>query len=485
MRAVIGAVIHSKSLGNLEVLTRGAVVIGSDGLIARVVDLTTTGTTEDDTKAALGADVDMSEVTDYGKNLIMPGFIDTHTHAPQYVFTGTGMDLPLLAWLEKYTFPCESRFKDVDFAKDAYSRAVKRHLSYGSTCCSYFATIHTDAALVLADVALDLGQRAFVGKVSMDRNSPDYYIEPTTEGCTEAERFSREVLMKTSSGSAFLAEVDAKNAEPTFDENYKFYDHPTLLNKANATGGTPLVMPVITPRFVPTCTSEMMSELGRISRKYGLPVQSHLSESKGEIEWVAALHPECKSYAEVYKAYGLLHDATYMAHCVHSDDAERALLRTSGCGVSHCASSNFNLCSGVMDVRAFFTSKVKMSIGTDVAGGHSASMLDAIRQSIVASTVTSFNAPEGSECKPLTYKEAFHLATVGGAEVLGMDKVVGNFEAGKKADILIVDCHAANSPFDVFEGETEIDWFQKFLFLGDNHNIKTIYIDGKKVLQQE
>jgi guanine deaminase len=477
MQAIVGTVIHSISFGTLEVLKRGAIVVAEGGLIHRVIDLSTTAAGTD-IKATLGSDV--TSVIDYGSKLLIPGFIDTHCHAPQYVFSGIGMDLPLLEWLEKYTFPCESRFKDNEFAKKSYSRAVKRHLSYGSTCCSYFATIHNDAALILADVTLDLGQRAFVGKVSMDRNSPDYYIEKTEQGCTDAEEFARKVLKKTKTGSEFLASVDSATSEPAFDCNYKFYSNPTLLNKPDI---TPLVMPVVTPRFVPTCTSQMMSELGRISRKYGLPVQSHLSESKGEIAWVAELHPECTSYAEVYKAYGLLHDASYMAHCVHSDDAEVKLLSDTGCGVSHCASSNFNLCSGVMNIRKHMKGGVKMSIGTDVAGGHSPSMLDAIRQSIVASTVTSFNMGDDL-AKPLSYQEAFHLATVGGAKVLGMDNVLGNFQTGKKADILVVDGHCDDSPFDVFEGEEEMEIFQKFLFLGDNRNIKTIFVDGKKVLEQ-
>jgi len=476
--AIVGTLIHAVSFGQLEVIKRGALVLNAGGIIQRVVDLT--NTSNDEINSALGDDV--SNVTDYGNKLIMPGFIDTHCHAPQYVFSGTGMDLPLLAWLEKYTFPCESRFKDNDFAKDAYTKSVKRHLSYGSTTCSYFATIHTDAALILADVALNLGQRAFIGKVSMDRNSPDYYIETTKDGCTEAERFSREVLLKTKSGSNFLKSIDDANADVPSIKDYNFYKNPTLLNNPDPINGTPLVMPVITPRFVPTCTSDMMSELGRLSRKYGLPVQSHLSESKGEIEWVSALHPECKSYAEVYELYGLLHSATYMAHCVHSDNNERDLLSRTGCGVSHCASSNFNLCSGVMDIRSHLNSKVKMSFGTDVAGGHSPSMLDAIRQSIVASTVTSFNV--GDDYKPLSYQEAFWLATQGGAEVLGMDNVVGNFLPGKKFDALIVDCTCDDSAFDIFDGEEELEMFQKFLFLGDHRNIKTIYIDGKTVVQQ-
>ncbi len=474
--ALIGTLVHSLSFGQLQIIARGALVMEkSSGIIQRLVTLPKEA---DDAavRQILGSDV--KDIADYGDKLIMPGFVDTHVHAPQYVFSGTGMDLPLLEWLQKYTFPCESKFSDLNFAKLAYGKSVKRHLSYGSTCCSYFATIHTPAAIVLADTCIALGQRAYVGKVSMDRNSPDYYVESTEKGCKEAEDFCRAVLEKTPIGAAFVSESDNRPVPEL--EGYDFFANPTLLNDPKR---TPLVVPVITPRFVPTCTIEMMQQLGRISRKYGLPIQSHLSESKGEMEWVSALHPECKTYADIYRKYGLMHSATYMAHCVHSDNTELEVLTSCGCGISHCASSNFNLCSGVMNVRKHMASGVKMSMGTDVAGGHSPSMLDSIRQAIVASTVTSFN--EGKDHKPLSYQEAFHLATMGGAQVLGLDKVIGNFEAGKKVDALVVDCKAADSPFDVFEGEEPLEMFQKFLYLGDNRNIKTIYVDGRKVLHQE
>jgi guanine deaminase len=120
--------------------------------------------------------------------------VDTHCHAPQYVFTGSGMGLPLMQWLETYTFPVEAEFKDEKYARDVYEKSVKRHLSYGSTTCSYFATIHLKAALILADIVQEQGQRAFIGKVSMDRNSPDILIEETETGCKEVEEFVRGVL---------------------------------------------------------------------------------------------------------------------------------------------------------------------------------------------------------------------------------------------------------------------------------------------------
>eukprot|EP01034_Spumella_vulgaris_P021277 gene21277-27300_t len=305
-----------------------------------------------------------------------------------------------------------------------------------------------------------------------------------------------------------------------------FKQRPSLLNK----NFTPLVMPCVTPRFVPTCTPTMMARLGELSMRYGLPVQSHLSESLGEIDWVSSLHPDCSTYADVYDKYGLLHSSVYMAHCCHSSPEERALLSQRETGVVHCASSNFMLSSGVMDVRTFMAEGVKVALGTDVAGGYSPSMLDALRQCVVASRVKGFDhrqaawvaatsaatvvsletsdarststASSSSEAhiggpaadevaalqqyaadyKPLNYSEAFHLATMGGAEVLGMADVVGNFLVGKKLDCLVVNVDIANSPIDTFEGEGPMDHFQKFLFLGDDRNVQHVFVDGVRVI---
>jgi cytosine/adenosine deaminase-related metal-dependent hydrolase len=322
----------------------------------------------------------------------------------------------------------------------------------------------------------------------------------------------------------------------------------TLLNSMH----TPLVMPCITPRFVPTCSSDMMAELGWLANVYGLPVQSHMSESQGEIEWVKSLHPDCPTYAAVYAQHGLLGPYTYMAHCCHSSDQERQLLKEAQASAVHCASSNFMLSSGIMDVRQFVDEGIKVAIGTDVAGGYSPSMLDALRQTVIASRAKGFEnqqrqwlevqqrqrlhqqklqqqrqraqakeeevTAEGGETTTaatdnssleseedfiittasevaeveaalaipayasLSYSEAFHLCTVGGAEVLGMDKVVGNFMVGKKVDALIIDVLAPDSPIDTFGDETTSELFQKFLFLGDDRNIMAVYVDGRQVL---
>jgi len=212
-RALLGSFVHSVSFGEIEMIENGLMIYLVNGTIEALLDLDTTPFDR-----SLLAHLD---VTDYTGKIIMPGFVDAHVHAPQYVFSGTGMDLPLLAWLEKYTFPAEARFSDTDFARLAYSRSIKRHLKCGTTFASYFATIHQPAGKVLVDVLQAVGQRAFVGKVSMDRNSPDFYIEQTQKGCSDAEEFARYVLGQSDLGAGFLRLVDQRaqamgEGPPTF-----------------------------------------------------------------------------------------------------------------------------------------------------------------------------------------------------------------------------------------------------------------------------
>jgi len=542
-----GTVIHSLDLGQLEIIRDGIVVVDSEGFIIQVFDM------------SQNPDVPESlKVQDLSGKLIMPGFVDGHAHAPQYAFTGTGMDLPLLQWLEKYTFPCESKFSDLEFALEVYEKSVKRHLKFGTTFCSYFATIHMDACKVLTEVARTLGQRAYIGKVSMDRNSPDFYCENTEDAIDDAEAFVQHVLevskqpLPAKPGckkilaqirkSAVQRNMSIGNltdcAEDDDEDSACTLSSPTETTTSTpdsskdgvedsseedielrARGGdiilkgklgsakkvrtssddtttgvvpkVPLVLPVVTPRFVPSCTSRLLGALGQISRRYAVPVQSHLSESPGEIAWVRELHPECDTYTGVYDRYGLLHDRAYYAHCCHCSKGERKMMQVRGAGVVHCASSNFMLGSGVLNVRRLLQEGVKVGLGTDVAGGYSSSMLDALRQALIASQAVSFGggaAPdeEEGECPktydPLSFQEAFHLATQGGAEVLGMGNHVGNFLPGKQFDALVVDPRAEDSPFDLFPDQGPDAAFEKFLFLGDDRNIAQVFVGGRKVI---
>ena len=194
-------------------------------------------------------------------------------------------------------------------------------LSSGTTTACYFATIHTEASLDLADICRDLGQRAFIGKVCMDRNSPETYSEETRQSVEATRTFVTSLL-----------ELDSE-----------------------------LVRPIITPRFVPSCSRELMGELASLASSLQLPVQTHLAENLPEIAWVRSLEPDCQTYTEVYQRSGLLGPRTILAHCCHLSQAEVEMIREEGAGVSHCPNSNFSLKSGVCDVRRLQKAGVKVT----------------------------------------------------------------------------------------------------------------------------
>lgn len=459
--ALKATIVHSRDVDTLEIYNPGLLVVDTTGKICQVVDMTSMKVEE---QQELISNV-CCEVQDLGKKFVIPGFVDTHAHAPQYSFTGTGLDLPLLQWLEKYTFPTEAKFDDAGFARRVYESTVRKHLTHGTTTCSYFGTIHLEASKILADIVEQVGQRGIVGKVNMDRNSMDYYIENTETSLLETEEFIQYCLSKNN----------------------------------------PCVIPCITPRFVPSCTRNLMEGLGKLASKYDLPIQSHLSENMDECTWVQELHPECSSYADVYDSCGLLTPKTYMAHCVFCPPEERTLLFDKQVGISHCPNSNLSLQSGHFNARMFMREGHKIGLGTDVAGGYSPSILDAIRHTIAVSKVLcmhrrqsetsdpesddeeSRRMSEDLECSqdPLTIPEAFFLATLGGAQVLGLGETIGNFVVGKDFDAVIVDPTCEDSPFDVFdEIDTTEEVFQKFLFLGDDRNCRTIFVAGQQVFSR-
>ncbi|XP_069778804.1 guanine deaminase isoform X2 [Narcine bancroftii] len=373
------------------------------------------------------------------KEFFIPGLIDTHIHASQFQNMGIGLDLPLLQWLTKYTFPIEARFKDLNFAEDIYTKVVKRTLRNGTTTACYFATIHTESTLKLCDIIDKFGQRAFVGKVCMDINDNfAEYKETTHESVKETERF--------------VAELDKQKY--------------------------PLVRPIVTPRFVISCTSELMKQLGSFASTNNLNIQSHISESQAEIDAVKKIFPKCKNYTDVYDTHNLLNDKTIMAHGVYLSDEELKLFKRKGASIAHCPNSNISLCSGLMDVRNALNHKVNVGLGTDVSGGYSPSMLDAVRKAVDVSNSLSISSP-GYE--RLSYKEAFRLATLGGSKALGLDKLTGNFEVGKDFDAVLINTSVPSSPFEVYPEDTILDIFQKFLFLGDDRNMEEVYVAGKRV----
>ena len=331
------------------------------------------------------------ELKDYHGKIVLPGMVDLHLHAPQYAYRGTKMDLPLLDWLNINTFPEEAKYENVSYAKAAYTNFVEDLKESPTTRAVIFATLHKEATLELMALLEESGLSTMVGKVNMDRNSPDYLTEHSAE----------ESLENT---MAWLREVpkDYRNCRP-----------------------------ILTPRFTPTCSDSLLEGLGRLMAEEGLPLQSHLSENKAEIAWVKELCPDTKNYGESYDRYGLLGN-TVMAHCVHTKEDELRLLMERGTTIVHCPQSNTNLQSGVAPVKHFLNKGAKVGLGTDVAGGANLSMFRAITDAIHASKLRNCLLEE--EDSALTLSEAFYMATLSGGRFFGK---VGSFLPGYEADFLV------------------------------------------------
>lgn len=330
------------------------------------------------------------EIKDYSGNLIIPGMVDLHLHAPQYAYRGTKMDLPLLDWLNSNTFPEEAKYEDMNYAKAAYKNFVEDLKESPTTRAVIFATLHKEATLCLMDLLENSGLETMVGKVNMDRNSPDYLTEHSAEEALENTRNWLQAIPKD-------------------------YRH---------------CHPILTPRFTPTCSDALMEGLGKIKKEKGIPLQSHLSENKAEIAWVKELCPDTKNYGESYDRYGLLQHSV-MAHCVHTREDELELLKERECYICHCPQSNTNLQSGVAPVKHFLEKGAKLGLGTDVAGGANLSMFRAITDAIHVSKLRSCLLLEDAA---ITVEEAFFMASLSGGGFFGK---VGSFLTGYEADFLV------------------------------------------------
>lgn len=359
-------------------------------------------------------------VEDYGDKLILPGLVDLHVHGAQYAYRGLGMDMELLDWLEKNAFPEESRFADEAYAEAAYRVFTDALLHSATTRASIFATLHRPGTLRLMKQLEAAGLPCCVGKVNMDRNSPDTLREITTESLAETRCWLEE-------------STDGK-----------------------------LVRPILTPRFTPSCTDELMAGLGRLQREFDVPMQSHLSENPSEIAWVQQLCPMTRCYAESYARAGLLGGEcpTIMAHCVWSGPEERALLKERGVFIAHCPQSNTNLSSGIAPVKQFLREGQKVGLGSDVAGGAHLSifraMTDAIQCSKLRWRLVDPDTPA------LTLPEALYMATKGGGAFFGK---VGSFEPGYEFDAVVMDDSALPTTRDC----TLAERLERVVYLSDGN----------------
>ena len=378
---------------------------------------------------------------DYGDKLIIPGMVDLHVHAPQYAFRGMCMDLELMDWLNQYTFPEEEKYTNLDYAKKAYSIFTKALKNSATTRACIFATRHRDATVLLMELMEETGLVSYVGKVNMDREASEALIEESAES----------------------------SAYNTFGWINSVH------NKFQNT------KPILTPRFIPCCTDELMEELKQIQMTYGIPVQSHLSESPGEIEFVHFLRPNNEFYGDAYNDYDLFGKnddintdvKTVMAHCVWSTEKEVELMKKNGVFVAHCPASNMNLSSGIAPIRKYLDLDLKIGLGSDVAGGQSESIFRAITDTIQVSKM--YWRHVNQDCKPIVFSEAFFLATKGGGEFFGK---VGSFESDYEFDAIVLDDSCLEHPQEL----TILQRLERAVYLSlDTQGICAKYVNGNQI----
>lgn len=421
-----GNIIFTKEMNRFEVFENGYVIV-ENGKVKLVTK-------------ELPELYQNATVEDMGDQLIIPGFVDLHVHAPQWLNTGIGYSKELIPWLNEYTFPLESEFENVEFAMEHYKNFIQDLLEAGTTRACIFATRHKSATAVLIKLLKESGLGAYVGKVNMDRNSSPELQENTEQSIRET--------------------IEMLEEDPTLYESF-----------ANGTEA-PLVQYILTPRFVPSTTSALMKALGEIATKYHLPIQSHLCENRSEVAWVKELHPDINSFTEVYDHFGLIQpNRTIMAHCIYNTESEIEILKEKQVYVAHCPQSNFNLASGIMPLRKYLNLNIPVGLGSDVGGGHVLDMTRHIEACITASKMYYVDHPDYD---PISISEAFYLATKGGGRFFGK---VGSFEEGYDFDALVIN----DSSLKMNGAPTLVERLEKFIYAGSSQNISKRFVRGEEL----
>ncbi|MBR6340007.1 MAG: amidohydrolase family protein [Alloprevotella sp.] len=418
MKVYKAHIIYTKQRDRFEVLENGYIAVDEgrvQGIAAQREDLGCPN----------------AEVVDFGNKLLIPAMNDMHVHAAQFHNQGIAMDLELLPWLENYTFPEETKFCHIDYAERIYRRFVYQLWKMGTMRAVTFATIHTESTRRLMQLFKRAGMGAYVGKVAMNRNCPKALQEPVEEAV-----------------SGMLSLIEA-------------YKDPQ-----------DLVRPIITPRFIPSCTPELLRACADIAQRYNLPVQSHLSENLGEIELVRQLEPDSDGYGDAYMRYGLFGQTpTIMAHCVWSDEKERLLMKEQGVLVAHCPTSNLNVASGMAPIRTYLNDGINVGLGSDVSGGHDISIF---RMMVYAIQISKMHYQRNHALPFLSLSEAFWMATKAGGTFFGK---VGSFEKGYDFDALVIDDNTLHP-----DEYTTLQRLERFIYIGDDRQIAHRFCQGKEIV---
>jgi guanine deaminase len=376
---------------------------------------------------------------------------------------------------------------DLNLCRQVMKQCTETTLVNGTTTCVYFATLHLEPCQILVDACLESGQRALIGKPCIDRHAPDNYCQTTETN-----------LQETIALIEYIYKQSGKR-------------------QGKLVPGIPLprILPLVTPRFIPTCSPALLRALGDIAKDHDCHITSHISESYDEVAFSKQLDIDegggGRTDATIFDAAGLLTGQCIMAHACHLTKDDMNLLKLRGTGVAPCPHSNFFFAGSHAPCRKLLSQKIKVGLGTDVAGGPPPSMLNAQRIAVLASqslqhavlakqyNTTSNNGstaasttdpvPDEETNHVIDYRHAFYLATLGGAETLGLDDRIGTFKVGMEFDAFVLSATKSHpgcsrSPnIHIYQRDTISDILQKLLVLGDDRNVTRVFVQGQEVVK--
>ena len=373
------------------------------------------------------------ETVDHRPHLVVPGFIDAHAHFPQMqVIASYGAEL--LDWLNTYTFPEETKFRDTQHGRRIARLFLDELIRHGTTTVAAYCSVHRESADAFFAEALSRGMCVVGGKVMMDRNAPEGLTDTPQSGYDDTR--------------ALIAEWHGRGR----------------LHYA------------VTPRFAITSTPEQMEMAGALMREHpDLHMQTHLSENHAEIAFTQELYPWSKDYTDIYAHYGLTGPKALFGHCIHLSEREADVLSDSGSVAVFCPTSNLFLGSGLFDYQRYRKrdKPVRIAAATDVGGGTSYSMLRTMDEGY---KVIALN---GEKLNPLA---SFWQITLGNAEALSLAGRIGSLEAGKDADFVVLDARA--TPAMALRMETVASLAEELFLLqtlGDDRAIAETYVAGRPV----
>ncbi len=386
---------------------------------------------------------DGTAVVDLRPLVLLPGLVDLHVHLPQVPNAGLGAGMDLLAWLERYIFPLEEAF-DAETARRQMPAILGAFARAGTTTVLGYGAIWKPSLDVAFEAAEAHGIRAVFGKVMMDRGSYDRSIDPAS------------VLEVSLRQSAELA------------ERWHGRDRGRLQY-------------AVTPRFAVSCSAEMLRESAALARATGAYWQTHLSEDARELVAVAELFPEARDYLDVYDRAGALGTRTILAHAIHLGDREVARLADSGSRVAHCPESNQFLASGRMPLGRYLAAGILVGLGSDVAAGPDLSLFRVMRTGAYAQNAQRAAGGLVAVLGPLDW---LRIGTYEGARVLGLEAVTGSLEAGKEADLVVVD-PSSTAPLPIplpdLEVDEPADLMSRLIFRTHPDMVRAAYVRGSRL----